>query len=219
MAITSTPVARSSSSVCTTSCCASACGADVSYRSPATSTASTCCSRAMRTISRITSRCSGSRLCCFEVLPTCQSDVCRNFTSQPSPPSPRPWLSERRLVVQRRRKLAEALRRRRRSPGHWWRRASGLGAAGRPRRERELHGERNRDLRLGDEHRARFRQGGPDPLAGRQEPVLRATGFGRVEPPNDLDRAVRHDAPFHLAGGLLLSLIHISEPTRLGMIS
>ena len=86
------------------------------------------------------------------------------------------------------------------------RRARRLGALrqpGRPGGERELDGERHRDLRLGDEHRAGLGDGGADPLRGGQEAVLGPSRLGRVEAADHPDRRVRHDAPLHLAGGLL----------------
>ncbi len=81
--------------------------------------------------------------------------------------------------------------------------AAALALPGRPGRERELHRQRHRDPRLGHEHRARRGQRGPDPLRGRQEAVLGPAGLGRVEPADDLDRAVGDDPPLHLGRGLL----------------
>ena len=65
-----------------------------------------------------------------------------------------------------------------------------LGWPGRPRRERELDGERYRDLRLADEHGAGLGERGPGALAGRQEAVLRPAGLGGSSRPTTLMRGV-----------------------------
>ena len=135
--------------------------------------------RRCRRSAPITARCSSSRLRPLRVLPTCQSEVCRNFTCRSS----LRWRnlgghgSEGRCVVGGLRQPAE--RGGRRPVRGRRRRGAALGLPGRPGRERELDGQRHRDLRLADEHGARLGQGGPGALAGRQEPVLGAAGLGR----------------------------------------
>ena len=78
-----------------------------------------------------------------------------------------------------------------------------LARPGRPGREREVDGQRHRDVGLGDEHGARLSDHGPGALGWREEAVLGPFGFGGVEPPGDPDGAVGQDPPFDLAGGLL----------------
>lgn len=69
--------------------------------------------------------------------------------------------------------------------------------------EREVDRERDRDLRLGDEHGAGFGDGGALPLPGRQEPVFGPGRLGGVEASHDPDGGVGDDAPFDLARRLL----------------
>src|SRR5260370_1069919 len=61
----------------------------------------------------------------------------------------------------------------------------------------------DRDVRLGDEHRARLGERGPLPLRRREVSVLRALRLGGVKAAGDPDRAVRQDPALDLARGLL----------------
>ena len=163
------------------------------------STASTWCSRACPTICPMTARCSSSRLRPLRVLPTCQSEVCRNFMSSVLGSDA---AGLRRAVGRRRsgsRVNAEAVGRvagagggvphsdcRVAQAGNGNSTASGTGISG-----------------WDDEHGARLGQGGPGALAGRQEPVLGAAGLGGVQPADHPDAGVGHDPAFHLARRLL----------------
>ena len=78
-----------------------------------------------------------------------------------------------------------------------------LRGPGCPGREGELENQRHGQLGLGQQHRARFENGGSLALHRRKKPVFLPRGLGGVEPTHHPDRAVGDDAALDLAGGLL----------------
>src|SRR5262249_24999368 len=115
--------------------------------------------------------------------------------------APGTGLSERRRVIRWRYRGERSLRPRR--PGVMAGPLTLLAPAGRPSGEREVHGERDRDVRLSDKHGARLGQRRALALRGRQVPVLRTHRLGGIQPPGHSDRAVGQYSPFDLARGLL----------------
>src|SRR5690606_450396 len=140
-------------------------GLAVSNRSPATTTRSTDSRSATAAISARTAWCSAARDRPRTALPTCQSAVCSSFTATP-PPRSRLREAGERVVGRLGRDGAVG------TAGGCRRELAGLAGPGGPRRERELDDERDRQLGLGDDHRARLDDRGPLALGGRQEAVL-----------------------------------------------
>src|SRR5690606_33447209 len=185
-------------------------GLAVSNRSPATTTRSTDSRSATAAISARTAWCSAARDRPRTALPTCQSAVCSSFTATP-PPRSRLREAGERAVGRLGRGGAVG------TAGGCRRGLAGLAGPGGPRRERELDDERDRQLGLGDDHRARLDDRGPLALGGRQEAVLAPGRLGGVEPAHDADGRVGHDAPLDLAGRLLGADEHDAErPAPLG---
>src|SRR6185312_1019462 len=151
-------------------------GAEVSKRSPATSTTSTSSSLAVLTMLPRTATCSSCRSRPLSTLPTCQSLVCRIFISLRTPSRLTTTFKAPQNLNQRGFGLM-GLKGRRIIIVRAWDRGKRIGWAGRtrimsrplplfaraggPGREREVDRERHRDVRLRDEHRARLGQRGP----------------------------------------------------------
>src|SRR3954471_9865192 len=152
-------------------------GTRCSQTSPAIATTSTRSSTAIATTSSIAAANSSERERPRIAFPTCQSAV---------------WSSRKRYSVplERAERIGARV-------------ARGLVGARRPRREREAHLDRDRDVGLLKDHRPRLQDRGARARDRREEPVLPALGLRRVEPPDDAERGVRDHAPLHLARGLL----------------
>src|SRR5918996_2044414 len=172
-------------------CSASGDGDAESKRSPATTTRSTSSRRASATVSSSTARCSSARLRPARPLPTCQSAVCRSFTSGPG--------------------LGKALEGILGGVARDARPGPRLARASRPRGEGELAHERHRDLGLRHHHRARLHDRDAVARGAAQKAVLPALGLGGVEAPGDADRGLAHYAVLDLARRLLRAYQDDSE--------
>ena len=175
---------------------ASGVGAAVSNRSPATSTTSTAFAAGDGgDLGRAPPRARRPGCGRGSCGPTCQSAVCRSFTSRPT------W--ERTMRV----RLGRGSSRQPptgRGAGGWPR----VGAVGLAARVAHAGNGNSSTSGIGssgwrDDHRARLDDRGPLALHGRQEAVLAAAGLGRVEAADDADRRVGDDAALDLARRLL----------------